>query len=212
MSKPRIACDIDEVLVDFLGSLIAFHNDTYGTSLTPENFNSYQFHNVWGGTVEDCNRKMQLFFESPHFLEGMRPLPAALDCLQSLKEKFELHVVTARQNKLQDVTRAWIQKHYPDIFEELHFGNHYATEGVARTKASMCAEINAILLIDDSFHYAVECAQAGIPVILFGDYAWNRSGDVSHLNQDRDLVVRVSTWAETVHQVHRISAEITDRR
>jgi hypothetical protein len=37
----------------------------------------------------------------------------------------------------------------------------------------MCAEIGASYLIDDSIDYATECAAAGVPMLLFGPYAWN---------------------------------------
>ena len=52
----------------------------------------------------------------------------------------------------------------------------------------MCKDINALLLIDDSARYAIDCAKNGIPTILFGDYAWNNhlqdalSNDNHYLN------------------------------
>ena len=198
MQKPTLACDIDEVIAYFIPRLTVFHNEEYGTDLHAESFCSYQFHDVWGGTVEDCNTKMELFYNSPHFIDGLAPVPAAFDHLEKLKEHFDLQVVTARQHKLEEITRAWVGKHYPGIFSEIHFGNHYSTEGVRRSKSEMCQSIGAVGLIDDSYSYAKECAQAGIPVVLFGDYAWNRIGDVSALNAEQELVHRAHSWSEAV--------------
>ena len=34
--------------------------------------------------------------------------------------------------------------------------------------------LGAKLLIDDNINFALECAENGIHVCLFGDYSWNR--------------------------------------
>jgi len=52
-NKIVVAVDIDEVLGQFLNSLIQFHNDTYGTHLKLSDFHSYEFHEIWGGTPEE---------------------------------------------------------------------------------------------------------------------------------------------------------------
>jgi len=202
--KPVLACDIDEVLAHFIPSLALFHNDQYHTSLTTDDFSSYEFHLIWGGTVEECNYKMELFYESDFFLSHIRPVHTAFECLQQLSKDFELHVVTARQNKLKDVTTSWVDTHYPGMFSNIHFGNHYSTEGKKRSKSEMCLEINAVALIDDSFAYAKDCANAGIPVVLFGDYPWNRSHCIAHLNESKEMVVRVRDWQEAICGLHRL--------
>lgn len=66
--KPVLAFDMDEVLARFAHSLAQFHNDRYGSELREESFTSYHFHEVWGGTVADCNQKVCAF---DHFFEQM---------------------------------------------------------------------------------------------------------------------------------------------
>lgn len=39
--RPVVAVDLDEVLGQFVPQLCAFHNDTYGSTLTPEAFTCY---------------------------------------------------------------------------------------------------------------------------------------------------------------------------
>lgn len=115
---------------------------------------------------------MDAFFESSHFLQ-LQPLVHALPVLTALLPFYEFHVVTSRQHKIESITREWIDTHYPHIFTEIHFGNHYSSGGVSRSKPEMCEAIGAWLLIDDSLIYTSQCAKAGIQTILFGDYAWN---------------------------------------
>lgn len=58
--KPVVAVDVDEVLAQFTAKLADFHNDTYGgTSLTVDSFVSYEFHKVWGGSVQETDAKVQ---------------------------------------------------------------------------------------------------------------------------------------------------------
>ena len=45
--KPVIAVDLDEVLGQFVPAIVAFHNATYGSSYTAEDFFSYRFADVW---------------------------------------------------------------------------------------------------------------------------------------------------------------------
>lgn len=153
-------------------ALVRFHNDNFDTTLEVGHFFSYEFHDVWGGTYDQCQKKMEEFFASQHF-KDIQPIPGALDALHQLKEVYDLQIVTSRQFFLEDCTRQWILEHFPDIFSEVHFGNHYATEGKKRSKLEICRAIGAFLLIDDSAKYAKECAEGGLPVVLFGDYAWN---------------------------------------
>ncbi|CAN0358697.1 unnamed protein product, partial [Discosporangium mesarthrocarpum] len=49
-----VAIDLDEVLGLFVSQLVLFHNTTFGTSLTVEDFTSYEFHEVWGGGKEEA--------------------------------------------------------------------------------------------------------------------------------------------------------------
>ena len=153
-NKVIVAIDIDEVLALFIPCLARFHNERYNTSLTSSSFNSYEFHKVWGGTAAECSRKMDEFFESKYFDEDIEPVPHAFSALQMLKSEtspsIELHIVTARQFKVQVQTRAWIARHFPDIFQDIHFGNHYTNDGKSRSKSEMCQAIGARLLVDDN--------------------------------------------------------------
>ncbi|CAM9402122.1 unnamed protein product, partial [Sphacelaria rigidula] len=176
--KPVIAVDVDEVLGHFVSQLCKFHNESYGTELSPDAFTSYQFHEVWGGTREEADRKVSQFFASPHFLEGEQGhgIPAvkgAVEVLRKHAENFELHVVTSRQNILREMTEVWVAKHYPEIFTKLHFGNHYSHEGESRSKPDLCRDIDAVMIIDDNVRYAKQCADAGIRTCLFGEDFWN---------------------------------------
>eukprot|EP01035_Chromulina_nebulosa_P018322 gene18322-24011_t len=200
-NKPVIAVDIDEVLAHFIPKLADFHNENYGTSLTVEHFNCYEFHKVWGGSLEETSSKVMSFFDSPHIHE-LSTVSGSYDALKLLKQDFSLHIVTSRQHIVEDLTRQWIQKNYPDIFDEIHFGNHYTKNGISRSKSDICKDINALLLVDDSLIYAKHCAICGIPVILFGNYPWNRPNDIDRSlfthSSGKCLIHEISSWDQVV--------------
>lgn len=210
-----VAVDIDEVLCHFIPGLAEFHNSEYGGTLTSESFVSYQFHEVWGGTESDCVVKMETFFQSDYFLKDLNPVDGAYEALKALKETFpiELHLVTARQLTLEEQTKAWISKHYPDLFTDIHFGNHYSSSGKKRSKPEMCKEIKAVCLIDDSQVYAGQCAKENIPTILFGNYAWNKRRDEAGGEEWAvsmevlSKVKRASNWNECIALVKQTISE-----
>jgi uncharacterized HAD superfamily protein len=211
-----VAVDIDEVLCHFIPSLAKFHNNNYGTALTSESFVSYQFHEVWGGTSSDSVIKMETFYESNYFLQELNPVDGAYEALKALKESvpdLELHLVTARQLTLEEQTKTWISKHYPDLFTDIHFGNHYSTSGKKRSKPEMCKEIKACCLIDDSQIYAGQCAKENIPTILFGNYAWNARSDEAGGEEWAvpmeilSKVKRASNWNEAIILVQQTISE-----
>ena len=74
----------------------------------------------------------------------------------------------------------------------------------------MCAKIGAMALIDDSKDYARQCAAAGIPVFLFGDYPWNRIGSGEPALGER--VTRVSTWRMACQLITRQAVEDLARK
>lgn len=193
-----IAVDLDEVIGSFIVPLCEFHNEHYGTNLSQSAFFSYAFADVWGGTREESIAKVFKFFESKYF-QDIPCIPGAkraLDILQ--KSGFELVIVTSRQHAIEQATRKWVQKHYPGIFRDIAFGNHWGKEGKKTSKKDICVALGASVLIDDNLSYATEVAAVGIEAILFdldGEYGWNKT----HNNApDPDGVVRVKSWDDVL--------------
>lgn len=119
---------------------------------------------------------MHAFFASPYFA-GLSPVKGALETLRAHADHCRFVVVTSRQHSIEDPTRAWLDAHFPGVFSGVAFGNHWGPHGSSkRSKADMCRDVDAALLIDDNPAYAAEVArEAGISALLFGEYAWNET-------------------------------------
>jgi uncharacterized HAD superfamily protein len=163
----------------------------HGTALSLEDFHSYLFWEVAkaGLASREAATERVYEFHASRYFGHIEPLRGAKLALDVLKTRFELHVVTSRQADIEPQTRAFVEEHFPDTFAALHFGNHFGKSGKKVSKPDMCKRINAVALIDDSLDYARQCAAAGIPVFLFGNYEWNRTDEPLDAS-----IMRIANW------------------
>jgi hypothetical protein len=115
-----------------------------------------------------ANSRVHEFFETPYFKSGIQPIPGAQMALQKLSRFCDLSIVTyvlplillqcvsgsaihqlivvclymfmvrSRQNAIKDHTIEWIENNFSGLFDEIHFGNHFALDGVSRPKSEIC--------------------------------------------------------------------------
>jgi hypothetical protein len=99
------------------------------------------------------------------------------------------------------------QEHYAGLFTTVRFGHHYGRAGDDRkpkSKAEICADLGATMLIDDSLIYALQCSQTLEHVLLFdyqASYPWNKlkpalAGD------DSAAAAVAAALPANVHRVH----------
>lgn len=185
----HIGVDLDEVLADFISALIDFHNYTYGTSFTKNDFHSYEFHEVWGGTREEAIQKVYDFHKTA-YSENIQPVAGSIEGVESLKRNgYTLSIITSRQYDFIDLTKKWLRKYFPDKFSSMYFTNSHSQNGVTIKKSEICSRLNVDKLIDDRADNANECAMSGTEVFLL-DYPWNRNVNLS------PKVTRVKSWQE----------------
>ncbi len=156
------------------------------------------FPKVWGCSPDAATEIVHAFFASPHFAAGVPPIPGAALALRRASSYATLAVVTSRQHAIREPTLAWLDAHFPGLFDGgVHFGNHWAKAGgPAVPKATICADIGASVLVDDNPRYAAEAAAAGLDVLLYdwqGGYPWAKLGPVDAAHP-RITVVR--DWDE----------------
>ncbi|XP_042468976.1 uncharacterized protein LOC122051770 isoform X1 [Zingiber officinale] len=198
--KLIVAVDVDEVLGSFLSALNKFIADRYSSNHSVAEYFVYEFFKIWKCSRAEADIRVHEFFKTSYFKSGIFPIPGARHTLRNLSTFCNLSVVTSRQNAIKDHTLEWIEEHYPGLFQEIHFGNHFALDGVSRPKSEICRSLGAHVLIDDNPKYALECAEIGIRVLLFdydNSYPWCKScSSTSH-----PLVTKVHNWQEVELQL-----------
>nr|QBM01252.1 hypothetical protein [uncultured archaeon] len=194
-SGRRICIDVDDTLFDYNRALREWHNQTYRTSLKPEDFVSYFFNEVWGGTLEEAIRRVDEFQHS-EYMGSISPIGGAVSAVDVLSQRGkELFIVTARPDYLRRETEKLLDKHFIGRFREIIFSsNHYSKRANSgKTKARVCRELNAFL-VDDSLQYYLQCFDEGVGAILFGNNAWNQSN--GHVK-----IIRGENWRRTLELI-----------
>jgi len=184
----KIGVDLDEVLADYLSAVIDFHNASFASSLKKEDFVSYKFWEVWGGTVDEAIDKIYEFNKTD-FFKKIKPVPGSQETLGFLKQNHELFVITSRQEDFANETKVWLDEYFPGVFQSLHFTNKYSKSGESRSKLSVCDELGIDILIEDSLDYALECFSEKRKVFLL-DYSWNQSTNLP------EKILRVDSWSD----------------
>lgn len=198
--KLVVAVDVDEVLGNFVSALNRFIADRYSSSHSVSEYHVYEFFKIWNCSRDEADIRVHEFFKTSYFKTGIHPLPGAQVTLHKLSKFCNLSVVTSRQNAIKDHTIEWLEKHFPGLFQEIHFGNHFALDGISRPKSEICRSLGAHVLIDDNPRYAMECAEAGIRVLLFdyeNSYPWSKSESATL----HPMVTKVHNWDEVEQQL-----------
>jgi len=190
----KIAIDIDEVLGQFMKSLIEFHNNEYKTNFKLEDFFSYNFWNVWGGTKEEAIEKVYKFHKTD-FFKNIKPVTDSQESVKKLKENNKLFIITSRQNDVIEETKSWIQNNFPDTFSDIYFTNHFSKNGNSKTKKEICDLLDIDILIEDSLEYSLECVKQNRKIFLL-DYPWNKSNSLPK------EITRFYSWKEIMEKIY----------
>ena len=189
MNRERIAVDLDDVLAANVESFISFSNKNFGTSLTWKNYH-HSWAEMWGVDEAEAERRNLMFHNAENFM-NFQAIPKAQEALQYLGKKYDLYLVTARRKISIDLTFEWLNAHFANVFQGVHFVPIWEPNNTL-TKADICQDIGAEYLIDDLAKHCNPAAKAGIKAILFGDYDWNRDEDVV------PGVIRCANWQEVL--------------
>ncbi|XP_068343074.1 uncharacterized protein [Pyrus communis] len=206
--KIVVAVDVDEVLGNFVSALNRFIADRYSSNHSVSEYHVYEFFKIWNCSRDEADYRVHEFFKTSYFKTGIHPLPGAQETIHKLSDFCDLSVVTSRQNIIKDHTLQWIEQHFSGLFQEIHFGNHWALHGESRPKSEICRSLGAKVLIDDNPRYALECAEVGIRVLLFdyeNSYPWCKTESIDQ----HPLVTKVHNWEAVEKQLMTINSIIS---
>lgn len=172
MKRETIAVDIDDVLSPMRNLVFMHHNEVYGTDIPIEGPGSYFFSDYTNDSYDVIEEKLKRFIETDAF-KNNQPLEDAVAVIKHLEKTYDIFVVTSRQDFYYDITHSWLTQHFPDVFKAVHFTSWAGSTSLKVPKSQICIENKASYLIDDNLDFALEAAQAGLEVLLFGDYPWN---------------------------------------
>jgi len=192
----KIGIDLDDVTADFFEALLRFYHKKFGKLHKKEEFKEWKWGPVWGVSREEGIKIVDEFHEK-HNIDEVQPLKHAINSLHHLLRDHELFIITSRPVRFKSKVESWLKHHLGDVkIEVIHAGDWH--KGQAATKKEICKERDIHILLEDAPDTALECAKAGVRVILF-DYPWNQA--VSHKN-----IIRVKNWLEAVEEIEHFKS------
>ena len=182
----KIAVDLDDTLADSLTSFIEFYNKNYKPKIKYEDFIAYTLNEIIGISKEEENKILEQF-DNSKYCDEVKPIKGAVEAIKKIIKKHEIVVITQRLKRFETKTRLWLAKYFPEIKDVFFIRNEY--HKLVKSKAEICKEIGADILIDDAISNVVACEKAGIKVIVI-NYPWNQNKIFGK------LVRRVKSWEE----------------
>lgn len=182
----RIAIDLDEVLVPFLNPMIKWS----GKKVNHKKMSKYVYRDIFEITEDESKKMVYSFYESEDF-KNLKPIENSQKGVRKLKNEFDkLYIVTGRQSIVRDQTEEWIDKYFPNMFDDVILTNSYTENEVEKHK--LCLALNINTIIDDNFDTCVKCLDCEItPKHFIGSpvYPWCYVTNLSmlsweHLNFD----------------------------
>lgn len=190
MPKHVIAIDFDDVLVQTAPLALEYYNQNFGTSMQLSDNYSNDLKKWNASSYDEVVTRIELFENSNSFCDAVLPVQGAIEAMTILSEIFDIHIVTSRSPYLEDATLSLIDKHYKGLIAKLHLVGISGNKSTS--KAEVCQQINARVLLDDSLYHIVDALDNKLDVILFGDYPWNSITNIPV------PVVKADTWPDVI--------------
>lgn len=191
--KLVITVDCDDVLVSTSPFFVDLYNKTYGTNGTLEYAHSPD-PKVWQADEQVIGDRWFAMTEHEDY-KKLAPTETETAVLRRLAKVHELHLVTARKEGEREFTQYMLDQHLEGVFQSMTF------VGWAGSKGDICNNLQADVLIDDSFRHLVSAYNRGVRNLLwFGDYPWQTEepGDVP--------IRRCLGWSDVEAEIGRIAA------
>ena len=184
-----IAIDIDEVLVETAPGVIRHYNSKYGTNVRLKDYYSDDFNHWRVPDFATAVQRVNEFADTEEYMQ-LPPVKHSIRVIQDLAKSYHLYVITGRPDFISEVTKIWLEKHFPNLFKRVIFSNFYDPDK-QRSKGEICVELGIDLLIDDHPAHVLSVAKLGIDGYLFGDFPWAKMPGKLPAN-----VKRVKDWQE----------------
>lgn len=199
----RIGIDFDDVLFHFVPAFLSYHNRTHGTNFSKDDVWSYHFWEVFGIPRAETLDRVFAFLDSPE-AETLMPVEGSREGIASLARDHELHIITARQDRLAEVTYGLLGRHFPRVFSGVYFANHFSDDRSRLSKGVICDRLGIDVFIDDAPTNVLESVRIGRKILLL-DAPWNVFMDpIEH-------ILRVRSWNEIVGAIAAFDSERSER-
>lgn len=199
--KKVIWVDIDDVLSETVHSLVKYFNEVHWFDINYENFQNYRVYEQEYFKNKNIS-KMQMhdmwndFFDSEYWY-NLKKVNWSLESIQELKKRwYDMHLITARWQELEENTLNWIKKEFQGIeFQGIHFVWSYSWKWMK--KSEICNKYWIKIMVDDNHENCIDLHEYWVETYLI-TRPWNKDYNEQ---EHHPYVKRVNTWSEIIKQI-----------
>ena len=189
-----IAIDIDEVLSHLMPKVVDYFNNLHGTNYTTDKCDSYS----WSKLFSIPKEQELLLYDS--FIEtgGLKSLDAvagAVDGIKKIKGNNQLIITTSRALTLKNDTEFWLNKHFPNCFNDIIYLRETIFDPMLESKFLACQKANVDIFIEDDFVHLGDFAETKVKTLIM-DRPWNQKDELPKNFK------RVFSWDEIVDEIN----------
>jgi hypothetical protein len=188
MNKLNICVDIDGTITGPYDWL-QFTNKYFNTNIKERDVTEYEIHKVLGISREEYLEFYDNYGEMLHLNASVRD--NANKKLMRLSNKHNIYYVTAREQRMMEVTLRWLEMNNFPKGELYLLGSHY--------KVEKARNLECDVFIEDRYENAIQLALAGFSVLLIDCY-YNRMPVIPG-------ITRVFDWEEIYKEIELLSVK-----
>ena len=183
-----ISLDLDGVLARFVSEFAQWINSKSKLDINSKTLRSFE--EALKTDRKGADEKIFEFYQKKG-VKTIKPVNGSIEAVKELiKQGNRLIVLTSRSKLVEEETREWLGKYFPDIKEFIL--TDYENNG---RKHNYCVKMKVDYHIDDYLKHAKSIADKNIKVILLNQ-PWNLHEDANHPN-----IERAKDWNEIVEKL-----------
>ncbi|MTI46458.1 5' nucleotidase, NT5C type [Sporosalibacterium faouarense] len=193
MTGLNICIDIDGTITEPY-CWIDIANEYFKVNLQPEDVTEYEIHKVLNIPREDYLKFYEKWGKEVHRRATIRE--NAYEILHKIHDEHNIYYVTAREEKMTEITKDWlVEKRLPQA-QLFLLGSHY--------KVDKAKDLGCHVFIEDRYENALQLSMAGYKVLLIDCY-YNRYPIMPGMT-------RVRNWKEIFREINRYASTLVQNK
>ena len=168
-------------------------NRYFEKNIKPSEVKVYDIHEVLKVPRQVYLKFYEMYGEEIHTQADLRQ--NAKEVLWKLNQKHNLYYITAREKRLEEVTKGWFHRNALPQGELYLLGSHY--------KVNQAKKLSCDIFIEDRYENAIQLALAGFEVLLM-DCNYNRLPLIPG-------ITRVYNWKEVYKVIEEYIASLNEK-
>src|SRR4051812_7191902 len=119
-----LGVDLDDILLSFSHGFLAYNRKKYGLDMKRQDLFDFDYEKTFPLPLTETVRRLFEFHRSPEH-DLTPPIRGAIEGLTTLKNKYDIHVITSRADTLRESVERWLSKHFNGLIDSIYFTDQY---------------------------------------------------------------------------------------